>query len=147
MAFFATDIGIDLGTSNTLIYVKGRGVVISEPTIVVTDARNKRLIRAVGDEARYLLGRTTASLNAILPMKNGTIAGAALDVTEPEPLPADHPLWDCKNCLITPHSSGMYFQRDPHLRVLKLWKDNLEAFFEGRPLKNVVDLKTGYKKK
>ena len=80
MAFFAPEIGIDLGTSNTLIYVKGRGVVISEPTIVVTDARNKRLIRAVGDEARYLLGRTTASLNAILPMKNGTIAD--FDMTE-----------------------------------------------------------------
>ena len=95
------------------------------------------------------VGRGPAVDNMALAaaLKNGTIAGAALDVTEPEPLPADHPLWDCKNCLITPHSSGMYFQRDPHLRVLKLWKENLEAFFEGRPLKNVVDLKTGYKKK
>ena len=80
MAFFAPDIGIDLGTSNTMVYVRGRGIVISEPTIVVTDANNRRNVRAVGDEARYLLGRTTASLAAILPMRSGTIAD--FDMTE-----------------------------------------------------------------
>ena len=46
MAFFAPDIGIDLGTSNTMVYVRGRGIVISEPTIVVTDANNRRNVRA-----------------------------------------------------------------------------------------------------
>ena len=80
MAFFAPDIGIDLGTSNTMVYVRGRGIVISEPTIVVTDANNRRNVRAVGDEARYLLGRTTASLAARLPMRSGTIAD--FDMTE-----------------------------------------------------------------
>ncbi len=95
------------------------------------------------------VGRGPAVDNLALAeaLNNGVIAGAALDVTEPEPLPADHPLWDCKNCLITPHSSGMFFQRDPHLRVIKLWSENLEAFFNGQPLKNQVDLVTGYKKK
>ena len=95
------------------------------------------------------VGRGSAVDNLALAdaLKNGTIKGAALDVTEPEPLPEDHPLWDCENCLITPHSSGKYFQRDPHLRILKLWQDNLEAFMDGRPLQNIVDLATGYKKR
>ena len=51
MAFFAPDIGIDLGTSNTVVYVRGRGIVISEPTMVVVDSGNKRSVRAVGDDA------------------------------------------------------------------------------------------------
>ena len=80
MAFFAPDIGIDLGTSNTMVYVRGRGIVISEPTIVVTDANNRRNVRAVGDEARYLMGRTTAALAAVLPMRAGSIAD--FDMTE-----------------------------------------------------------------
>jgi len=73
MGFFAPDLGIDLGTSNTMVYVRGRGVVISEPTIVVTDANNRRNIRAVGDEARYLMGRTTPNLTAVMPMRGGSI--------------------------------------------------------------------------
>lgn len=80
MAFFAPDIGIDLGSSNTMVYVRGRGIVISEPTIVVTEANNRRNVRAVGDEAQYLLGRTTASLSATLPIRAGTIAD--FDMTE-----------------------------------------------------------------
>lgn len=77
-------------------------------------------------------------------LKNDRLAGAALDVTEPEPLPEDHPLWECKNCLITPHASGRSIQKDPHLRINALWIENLEAFFTGKPLKNIVDIKTGY---
>ena len=77
-------------------------------------------------------------------LKNSCVAGAALDVTEPEPLPADHPLWSCKNCLITPHASGRSVQKDPHLRINALWLENLEAFFNGKPLKNIVNIKTGY---
>lgn len=73
MAIFAPDIGIDLGTSNTLIYVKKRGIVIDEPTIVVTDAEKRGRIKAIGDEARFLLGRTTTSLRAVLPIKDGGI--------------------------------------------------------------------------
>ena len=111
---------------------------------------NERTLKLMKPSAFVInVGRGPAVDNMALAeaLKNGTIAGAALDVTEPEPLPADHPLWDCKNCLITPHSSGMFFQRDPHLRILKLWSENLEAFFGGKPLKNVVDLTTGYRKK
>lgn len=80
MAFFAPDIGIDLGTSNTVVYVRGRGIVISEPTMVVVDSNNKRNVRAVGDEAKFLLGRTSDALTVVKPLKNGSIAD--FDMTE-----------------------------------------------------------------
>ena len=74
MAFFAPDIGIDLGTSNTVVYVRGRGIVISEPTMVVVDSNNKRNVRAVGDEAKFLLGRTSDALTVVRPLKGGSIS-------------------------------------------------------------------------
>ncbi len=80
MAFFAPDIGIDLGTSNTVVYVRGRGIVISEPTMVVVDSNNKRNVRAVGDEAKFLLGRTSDALTVVRPLKGGSIAD--FDMTE-----------------------------------------------------------------
>ena len=58
MPFLAPDIGIDLGTENINVYVRGRGIVISEPTLVVLDRENRHTVRAVGDEARFLYGRT-----------------------------------------------------------------------------------------
>ena len=71
MAIFAPDLGIDLGTSNTVIYVRGRGIVINEPTVVVVNAANRNMVTAVGDEAKFLLGRTSDSLLAIRPVRNG----------------------------------------------------------------------------
>ena len=59
MGFVAHDLGVDLGTSNTLVYVRHKGIVINEPTIVVVDAANERRVRAVGDDAKVMLGRTT----------------------------------------------------------------------------------------
>ena len=58
MPIKAPDIAIDLGTTNTMVYVRGKGIVINEPTVVVVEARDRRAVRAVGDEARYLMGRT-----------------------------------------------------------------------------------------
>ena len=55
MGIIASDLGIDLGTSNTLVYVKRKGIVVSEPTIVVADSTNERTVRAVGDDARIML--------------------------------------------------------------------------------------------
>lgn len=69
----AKDIGIDLGTANVLIYVKGRGVVLNEPSIVVIDTETKSVI-AVGEEAKEMLGRTPGKIKAIKPMKDGVIA-------------------------------------------------------------------------
>lgn len=73
MAFFAPDIGIDLGTSNTMVYVRGRGIVISEPSVVAADATRRNVVRAVGDEAVYLRGRATSSINVVSPLKQGRL--------------------------------------------------------------------------
>ena len=69
----ARDIGIDLGTANVLIYVKGRGIVLNEPSIVVIETDTKKVI-AVGEEANEMLGRTPGKIKAIRPMKDGVIA-------------------------------------------------------------------------
>jgi rod shape-determining protein MreB len=73
---FSSDLAIDLGTANSLIYVKGRGIVTSEPSVVAVrkDARNGRRVLAVGREAKEMLGRTPGSIVAIRPMKDGVIA-------------------------------------------------------------------------
>jgi rod shape-determining protein MreB len=77
--FFSSDLAIDLGTANTLVYAKGRGIVVNEPSIVALDKRNKRVL-AVGREAKEMLGRTPADIVAVKPMKDGVIAD--FDVTE-----------------------------------------------------------------
>ncbi len=94
------------------------------------------------------VGRGTAvDCDALAEALNaGTIGGAALDVTDPEPLPEDHPLWDCRNALVTPHVAGLFYQREPYERILKLSAENLAAFLAGKPLKSVVDINTGYRK-
>ena len=73
MSIIAPDIGLDLGSSNTLMCVKGRRVTIDEPTLVVTAASDKRMVRAVGEEASDLLGRTTDQLTAIHPVVAGIV--------------------------------------------------------------------------
>ena len=77
----------------------------------------------------------------------GLLWGAALDVTDPEPLPASHPLWACKNALITPHITGGCFG---HLQAtedfaFRLCRDNLVRFRDGQPLLNLVDFESGYR--
>jgi rod shape-determining protein MreB len=78
-SIFSTDIGIDLGTANTLVYVKDRGVVLREPSVVAIQAGSKRVL-AVGEEAKRMLGRTPGNIIAIRPMKSGVIAD--FDITE-----------------------------------------------------------------
>ncbi len=73
------DIGIDLGTANVLIYIKGQGIVLNEPSIVAIDTETKKVI-AVGTEANEMLGRTPGKVRAIKPMKDGVIAD--FEVTE-----------------------------------------------------------------
>jgi rod shape-determining protein MreB and related proteins len=76
---FAKDIGIDLGTANVLIHVKGKGIVLNEPSVVAIDKHTNKVL-AVGEEARQMVGRTPANIVAIRPMKDGVIAD--FDVTE-----------------------------------------------------------------
>ena len=76
---FNKDIGIDLGTANVLIYIKGQGIVLNEPSVVAIDSDTKRPL-AVGAEAREMLGRTPGKVQAIRPMKDGVIAD--FEITE-----------------------------------------------------------------
>ncbi len=80
--YFSSDLAIDLGTANTLIYAKGRGIVVREPSVVAIQKENNREKRvlAVGNEAKEMLGRTPGGIQAIRPMKDGVIAD--FDVTE-----------------------------------------------------------------
>ncbi len=76
LGFFSNDLAIDLGTANTLVYMKGKGVVVSEPSVVAvqTGAAGQRRVLAVGKDAKEMLGRTPGSIVAIRPMKDGVIA-------------------------------------------------------------------------
>jgi len=72
-SLFSNDIGIDLGTANTLVYVKGKGIVLREPSVVAID-KNKRKVLAVGTAAKLMLGRTPSNIVAVRPLRNGVIA-------------------------------------------------------------------------
>ena len=74
-----SDLAIDLGTANTLVYVRGHGITVSEPSVVAQHAATGRVL-AVGDEAKRMLGRTPATITASRPLRHGVIAD--LDVTE-----------------------------------------------------------------
>ena len=78
-SFFSNDLAIDLGTANTLVFARGRGIVVDEPSIVAINKRNNK-VEAVGREAKEMLGRTPGNIVAIKPMKDGVIAD--FDVTE-----------------------------------------------------------------
>ena len=78
-SLFSTDIGIDLGTANSLVYAKDRGIVLREPSVVAIQAESKRVL-AVGEEARQMIGKTPGNIVAIRPMKSGVIAD--FDITE-----------------------------------------------------------------
>ena len=77
---FTKDIGIDLGTANTLVYMKGRGIIMREPSVVAVDPRSDELrVRSVGHEAKAVIGRAPGSIVAVRPLKDGVIAD--FDVT------------------------------------------------------------------
>ncbi len=71
--FFNRDIGIDLGTANTLVYMRGKGIVMREPSVVALDVKNDEVM-AVGQEAKEMIGRTPGSISAVRPLKDGVIA-------------------------------------------------------------------------
>ncbi len=79
LGLFSQDIAIDLGTANTLVLVRGQGIVINEPSVVAIEKRSKKVL-AVGDEAKEMVGRTPANIVAIRPLRNGAISD--FDVTE-----------------------------------------------------------------
>ena len=70
---FSHDIGIDLGTANTLVSVRGRGIVIDEPSVVAIDKISKRIL-AIGEEAKRMVGRTPSTIIAVRPLRDGVIS-------------------------------------------------------------------------
>ncbi len=75
LGMLSADMAIDLGTANTLVYVKGRGIVLNEPSVVaIADVKGKKQVLAVGDEAKLMLGRTPGNITAIRPLRDGVIA-------------------------------------------------------------------------
>jgi rod shape-determining protein MreB len=73
--FLSADMAIDLGTANTLVYVKGRGIVLNEPSVVaISEGKGRRHVLAVGEEAKQMLGRTPGNIRAIRPLRDGVIA-------------------------------------------------------------------------
>ncbi len=80
-------------------------------------------------------------------LKNGPLGTASVDVTDPEPLPKDHPLWDCENCLVTPHISGFYHLRRTYEQIVDVFAENLRRYRAGEPLIRQVDRATGYGRK
>ncbi|MBM3559282.1 MAG: rod shape-determining protein [Alphaproteobacteria bacterium] len=75
MGLLSADMAIDLGTANTLVYVKGRGIVLNEPSVVaITETKGKKKVLAVGNEAKQMLGRTPGNIQAIRPLRDGVIA-------------------------------------------------------------------------
>lgn len=113
------------------------------------DERRLRLMK----KSAYLInvGRGTAidsdALNRVL--RDGWLGGCAVDVTDPEPLPADHPLWDAPRMIITPHISGQYHLQETFERIVRIAGENLEKFLRGdvELMRNLVDFETGYRKR
>src|SRR6188472_4438980 len=75
LGLLSADMAIDLGTANTLVYVKGRGIVLNEPSVVaIASVKGRKQVLAVGEEAKQMLGRTPGNISAIRPLRDGVIA-------------------------------------------------------------------------
>lgn len=110
------------------------------------DARRLSLMKPGAVLLNVGRGQTVDSMALNDALRSGRLGGACLDVTEPEPLPADHPLWDAPNLLLTPHVSGFYHLPETLERVVRIAVSNLKAFMAGEPLRNQVDFTCGYRR-
>lgn len=110
----------------------------------------ERLRRMKADAVLINVGRGSLipldDLNQVL--REGHLYGVGIDVAELEPIPPDHPVWDCEQLIITPHSAGIALsQTSPtYQRVFDIIMDNVSNFVNGRPLHNIVDRQTGYRR-
>ncbi len=133
--------------------------ILPQADIVVCAMPDTPLTRGYLNRQRLALLKSTAILvnvgrgslidhDALAELlKEGKLYGAALDVTDPEPLPEKHPLWKCRNVMITPHVSGRTFNglKDKEDFFFRLCRENLARYRDGQVLKNRVDLTTGYR--
>lgn len=110
-----------------------------------TDLIDKKFFAALKKGSQYISvgrGKTTNLDDLMAALSNGNLAGAALDVTDPEPLPENHPLWTMDNVIITPHIAG--YSMAAVQRSFVLYEENLRRYLSGEKLLNVVDISRGY---
>jgi phosphoglycerate dehydrogenase-like enzyme len=114
-------------------------------TAQTTGLVNAAVLDALGPEGFFVnvgRGQTVVEVDLVAALRSGTIAGAALDVFETEPLPASSPLWTLPGVLVSPHMSGHY--QGLAADMMRIFADNLRRWQAGLPLRNVVDLEVGY---
>ncbi|GAB2026128.1 D-2-hydroxyacid dehydrogenase [Lactovum odontotermitis] len=133
--------------------------VLPRADIIATSVPGTKATYKIFDAAKFArmkpsavfinVGRgTTADLDALCDaLESGKLGAAGLDVTDPEPLPPGHRAWHTPNLLITPHSAGGYTLPDCRHRFAEILQENLENYKAGKALRNLVDMKTGYKKR
>lgn len=125
--------------------------------VALTLPKTKETEHVINMERLKLMKKTAVLLNigrgsAIVTddlceaLNKRIIFGAAVDVTDPEPLPPDHPLWDAENIIITPHVAGDHHLPETFERIIRLSARNLEAFAKGKEMESVVDFEAGYRK-
>ena len=110
---------------------------------------SRERIAIMKDEATVVnVGRGTAIDTEALcdALESGKLYAAALDVTDPEPLPSDHRLWKIENALITPHISGFFHLRRTYENIIGICTENTRRFLNGEELMNIIDFRTGYRK-
>jgi len=120
-------------------------VNITPLTDETTGMYNREFFRAMKPTAFFInigRGKSVVTEDLMVALNNNEIAGAALDVADPEPLPANHPLWKIPNVIITPHNSAPSDQMLE--RFWTLVRENLRRYTAGEPMLNVVDIKRGY---
>lgn len=107
----------------------------------------ERMARMKRDALLVNVGRGDCVVTGDLveALRQGVIGGAVLDVTDPEPLPEEHPLWDCENLVLTPHVSGFYHLPKTLENIQNIAIANLSAWHRGETLRSVVNLTTGYR--
>ena len=136
-----------VGLADELLELAGQADVIVN-ALPLTSATENLLDKTFFDATRKGVlfvnvgrGATVHTDALVAALKSGQVGGAGLDVTEPEPLPVDHPLWQLENVIITPHVAGYGGERQRHMTLLR---ENLRRYVAGDPLLNVVDPKKGY---
>jgi phosphoglycerate dehydrogenase-like enzyme len=144
----STDYADEVRPAGDLLRVLGESdyVVLSMPLTPETRGMiGERELRAMKQTAvlvNIARGPVTVEADLIRALREGWIAGAALDVFDQEPLPAESPFWDMENVIVTPHISGgteIY-----NARATRIFAENLRRWLDGKPLANVVDPKRGY---
>jgi len=137
-----------VGLPDELNELATRADVVVNTLPLTTDTRgmfNKAVFDSMKPTAYYISvgrGATTVTDDLMAALKSGSIAGAGLDVTDPEPLPEGHPLWTMPRVIITPHVAG---RSDKGLdRLYLLVKENLRRYVNGEPMLSVVDIEKGY---